>query len=81
MREIEELQQALDLLNKYVAELTDAQSELSSWQSHDLHRKDGSGAQDARHEKHGRDAQDDVYDAKRKVESQARIVAALAGKR
>lgn len=34
-------------------QLANAEAELSQWEEHDLHRKDGSMAQDRRHEERG----------------------------
>lgn len=41
------------ILEAKKAELAEAQAELDSWQEYDYRRKDGSGAQDRRHEERG----------------------------
>jgi hypothetical protein len=78
MSKMDELKQAVAQLEVDIAELSAAEKELSNWEDHDLHRRDGSGAQDARNEESGRDVRDRVWQAKQKVESQKRLIATLA---
>jgi hypothetical protein len=77
MKKILELKQAVEQLEACIAELSDAEKELSNWQYQDLHRRDGSSAQDARHEEFGREARDRVWQAKQKTESQKKLIATL----
>lgn len=74
---IEDLKQAVARLENDLVKLRDAEQDLSNWESHDLTREDGSGAQDARHQEIGRSSRDDVSEAKRQVEAQKALVASL----
>lgn len=77
MSKIEELNQAKAKLEIDLAALRDAESDLSFWKYQDMNRSDGSGSQDARHDKMGRDAQDRVDHAKNQVEKQKALVQEL----
>lgn len=79
MSKIDDLKEAVAKLEVDLAALGDAERGLSNWEDHDLNRRDGSGAQDARHEEMGRNASMRVTEAKHKVESQKTLVAALTG--
>lgn len=59
------------------AELKSADDELSSWYHHDLNRRDGSGAQDRRHEERGDSLKERLYQAGKKVEAQEQLIASL----
>lgn len=78
MNKILELKQAAEQLVIDSEELDAAEKELSSWQDYDLRRSDGSGRQDALHEERGQELQDRVWLAKRKFESQKKLVSTLA---
>ena len=77
MGKIEELKQAADQLEKDLAALGSAESDLAMWKYHDSIRGDGSSYQDARHEQIGRDAEDLVDNAKCKVERQKALISEL----
>lgn len=70
---------AEEVLREYEAELQSAESELQSWEAYDMRRSDGSGAQDARHEKLGQDAKERVYRAQKKVSEQRAWLAKMPG--
>lgn len=78
MSKVLELKQAVEKLEVDIAELEAAEKELSAWRDYDLHRRDGSAGQDALHEEHGQEVRDRVWQAKRKVESQKKLVSSLA---
>lgn len=78
MSKIEELKQAVEKLEVCVTALVDAERDRSNWEDHDLSRRDGSSAQDARHEEMGRTASMRVNEARREVEAQKSVVAALS---
>jgi hypothetical protein len=77
MNKIDALKQAVAKLEADLASLDNAERELSNWEDHDLTRRDGSSAQDARNEEMGRDARMRVRDAKHQVDAQKSAVAAL----
>ena len=77
MSKIDDLKQAIAKLELDLAELSDAERHLSYWQDHDLNRRDGSSAQDARNEEIGRNANTRIRDAKHTVKSQKALVKAL----
>jgi hypothetical protein len=77
MSKIEELKDAVHQLEVDVAALTDAMREVEKWRGHDLNRRDGSSAQDERHERMGREARDLVWQARQKVKSQNELIAKL----
>lgn len=77
MDKINALKEATQQLAVDVAELANAQRELENWKYQDQHRKDGSGTQDERHERMGRQAEDRVWNAKQKVNSQNALIATL----
>lgn len=77
MSKIVELKDAVHQLEVDVAALTDAEQEVADWDYSDLHRRDGSGAQDERHERMGREARERVWQASRKVQLQKDLIAKL----
>lgn len=78
MRKILELKQAVAQLEVDVAVLSTAEKALSDWQRHGLERRDGSDSQDALHEEQGQNVRARLWQAKRQVESQKKLVASLA---
>lgn len=68
---------ALEKLNALEQELTDAIQDLAMWRQQDMHRSDGSGAQDARHEETGIWARSRVQSAEQAVKAQKAIYAQL----
>jgi len=77
MSNIDALKQAVAKLENDLVGLRNAEQDLANWESHDLTREDGSGAQDARHEEIGRSSREDVSEARREVASQKAVVATL----
>ena len=77
MKKIEELKNAVNQLEVDVAALKDAEQAVKNWQYGDLHRQDGSSAQDARHERMGREAHERVSQASQKVCLQKALIAKL----
>lgn len=77
MNKIVELKDAVNQLEADVTALMDAERELASWMHLDANRLDGSGAQDERHERMGRDARERVWQARQKVNSQKDLIAKL----
>ncbi|MBH0063466.1 hypothetical protein I6E85_20330 [Pseudoalteromonas sp. NZS71] len=57
-----------ETITKVEQELQQAEEELRNWQDYDFRREDGSMRQDAMHEKHGRDAKQEVNSLKLKNE-------------
>jgi hypothetical protein len=78
MSKIVELKSAVNQLEVDIAELTDAENAEAQWSHQDQNRRDGSGAQDERHDRMGRDARDRVWRAKQKVNTQKTLIANLA---
>ena len=58
-------------------ELAGAFQDLSMWKEHDMNRRDGSGAQDRRHEETGEWIRERVNDAQRAVAAQKSLIAQL----
>lgn len=77
MSKIDELKGAVNQLEVDVAELTDAEKAEEQWSHLDLTRRDGSGAQDERHESSGEKARERVWRAKQKVNTQKELIANL----
>lgn len=77
MSSIEDIKQAVAKLEIDLAALRNAEQDLSNWEHHDLHRRDGSSAQDARHDEIGQTSRADVRDARSQVESQKALIARL----
>lgn len=77
MSNIDDIKQAVEKLGVDLATLRDAEQDLSNWEHSDLHRRDGSSAQDARHDEIGRSSREDVADARSQVESQKALIARL----
>jgi hypothetical protein len=77
VNKVDELKQVVEQLGVDLAELSAAEGELSNWYSYDLRRSDGSARQDALHEEHGREAENRVSQAKKRVESQKKLVSSL----
>lgn len=77
MNKIVELKNAVAQLEIEVAALTDAEREVANWDYSDLHRQDGSSAQDERHERLGRNARERVWQARQKVNLQKDLIAKL----
>lgn len=78
MNKIVELKDAVQQLEVDVAALKDAEQGEAEWTRHDLNRRDGSGAQDERHDRMGREARERVWRAKQKVNTQKALIANLA---
>ncbi|GKS87486.1 hypothetical protein AVMA1855_25060 [Acidovorax sp. SUPP1855] len=78
MSKIVELKDAVHQLETDVAALTAAEREVENWSYQDLNRRDGSSAQDERHERMGREARESAWQAKQKVNSQKNLIAELA---
>tara|TARA_R110000744_G_scaffold167889_1_gene285445 strand:- start:2975 stop:3190 length:216 start_codon:yes stop_codon:yes gene_type:complete len=57
-----------ETITKVEQELQQAEEELRNWQDYDFRREDGSMRQDAMHEKHGRDAKQEVNSLKLKLD-------------
>lgn len=68
---------ALQKLAQLEQELKEAEEALAQWQEHDFNRRDGSGAQDRRHEERGERLRDAVSSARQAVEAQKRFIAQL----
>lgn len=68
---------ALQKLAQLEQELKKAEEALAQWQEHDFNRRDGSGAQDRRHEERGERLRDAVWSARQAVEAQKRFIAQL----
>lgn len=77
MNKIVELNDAVRQLGVLVAALAAAEKELENWRYSDLNRRDGSSAQDERHERIGRDASERVSQARQKVNLQKDLIAKL----
>jgi len=77
MNNIVELKNAVVQLELDVAALTNAVREVENWEYSDLHRQDGSSAQDERHERMGRNARERVWQASQKVNLQKDLIAKL----
>lgn len=65
---------ALKQLENLQAELVSAGQELSIWKDHDMHREDGSGAQDRRHEETGEWLRERLREASEKVAAQKKLM-------
>lgn len=74
---IVELKAAVEQLEVAVVALKQAEQEEANWKFSDLHRQDGSGAQDERHERMGRNASERVSQASQKVNLQKDLIAKL----
>ena len=68
--ELVELKNAVDQLEVDLDELTKAEQAKEQWRHQDLSRRDGSWAQDERHDRMGQEADDRVRQAKQKVNAQ-----------
>lgn len=77
MNKIEELKQAVAKLESDLTELAGAERGLSNWQDQDLNRRDGSSAQDARHDEMGRQASMKLTVVQRQVDEQKTSIVAL----
>lgn len=74
MKKIDELKAALEV---EIDALAAADREVANWSYQDLHRQDGSGAQDARHERIGRETREHASHVRQKVESLKNQIAEL----
>ena len=74
MSKILELKDAIHQLEDDVAALANAKRELENWKEQDRHRRDGSSAQDERHERMGREASERVWQAEQKIHSQKDLI-------
>lgn len=61
--------QADETLEKLQAELKSAINARENWEHQDLHRRDGSGAQDRRHEERGERLERDAQAARRELDA------------
>lgn len=77
MSKFVELKDAVDQLEVAVAALADAEREEANWRYSDMHRQDGSRAQDERHERMGREASERVRHASQKVNLQKDLITKL----
>ena len=68
---------ALQQLAQLEQELKEAEEALAQWQEYDLNRRDGSGAQDRRHEERGERMRNAVWSARQAVDARKRYVAQL----
>lgn len=77
MNKIVGLKDAVHQLEVDVAALTEAERGVANWSELDRTRRDGSSAQDERHESLGQEARERAWQAKQKVNSQKDRIAQL----
>ncbi len=77
MNKIDELSNAVQQLGVLVNAHKAAEKERENWRYSDLHRAEGSPAQDERHERLGREASERASEARQKVHAQKDLIAKL----